>query len=713
MTAVYGKELSAYFKNPQGYICLAVYYLLGGQFFLMQLRYVGTNDISGIFGNMYMVAALTLPLLTMRLFAEEKRQHTDQALFTAPVSLWEIVWGKYLAAFTLYLSGVSVCVVYFALISAYSAPLWNLFIGNFLGIVLLGAAFVSIGLFVSALTDSQVLAAVGTLGCMVFLMMLDGIGGVLPFALAFLEKPLLALSFSGRYADFTAGIVKVPHVLFFVSVVLVFQFLTVRVLDRERYMADKKVKSAGISMLVTVVFLAVVVLANVVLSMLLEKLPSIDLTENGIYQLTEDSVQVMERVDRPVEMIVCYGEEELKSTEYGRQTYEILKGYDRLNSQITLRFADLLREPELSAQYADYGVTNGNIVIRSQNRVKVVSLNDCIETEVDYANYTYLYKSRAEQVLTSAILYVTDDSVVTASILTGHAEAGCRDMVNYLRENNYMVLEQNISTEEIDSQAQMVLLLAPTTDYSTQELEKLDRFLDNGGMFGRTLIYVASHEQPTLPGLESFLAEWGIGVGSGLVVETESTNVYDQHGFMFGVRYEDAAVPYLEQMKDASMPFLGYYCRPLSVLWEEKDNRSASYLLGTGESCTLYPLGETYFNPEEQEKGAYGIAVLGDRLKYEGTTAHRSYVAAFGSAAMFSSSQIVSSNFGNKDFTVSLLNTLAGKRNGISIPSVGFTYEKLQFARADYTTVSALLGTVLPVMVFLTGVVVWLRRRRL
>ena len=148
MTAVYGKELSAYFKNPQGYICLAVYYLLGGQFFLMQLRYVGTNDISGIFANMYVVAALTLPLLTMRLFAEERRQHTDQALFTAPVTLGEIVWGKYLAAFTLYMTGVLICVVYFALISAFSAPLWNLFFGNFLGIVLLGAALVSIGLLV-------------------------------------------------------------------------------------------------------------------------------------------------------------------------------------------------------------------------------------------------------------------------------------------------------------------------------------------------------------------------------------------------------------------------------------------------------------------------------------------------------------------------------------------------------------------------------------
>lgn len=715
MTAVYGKELSAYFKNPQGYLCLAVYYLLGGQFFLMQLRYVGTDDISGIFTNMYMVAALTLPLLTMRLFAEEKRQHTDQVLFTAPVSLGEIVWGKFLAAFTLYMIGIMVCVFYFALVNTFSAaaPLWNLFFGNFLGLILLGAALVSIGLLVSALTESQVLAAVGTFGCMLFLMLLNGIGGVLPSALSFLERPLLALSFSGRYADFTAGILKAENVLFFVSVVLVCNFLTVRVLDKGRWMTDKRVKNAGLSVLVTAAFLGVVILANVVASMLLDRLPSIDLTKNGIYQLTEDSVQVVESLESQVELIVCYGEEDLKSTEYGRQTYEILKGYERRGDKVSLRFADLIKEPELSAQYGDYGITHGSIVIRSADRVKLVTLNDCIETQMDYTNYTYLYKSRAEQVLTSGILYVTENSVVKASILTGHAEAGCRDMINYLQENNYMVVEQNISTEEIDPQAQLVFLLAPTTDYTQEELKKLDRFLDNEGMFGKSLIYVASHEQPALPALESFLAEWGIGVGSGLIVETESTNVYDQQGFMFGALYGEAAAPYLELMKNPSIPFLGYYCRPLSVLWEEKDNRSAVYLIGTGENCTLYPLGEADFDPAEYEKGAYGIAVLGDRLKYVGTEAHRSYVAAFGSAAMFSSSQIVSNNFGNKDFTVGLINTLAGKQNSVSIPSVGFTYEKLQFTKSDYTAVSVLFGTVLPAVVFLAGAVMWLHRRRL
>lgn len=714
MTAVFGKELSSYFKNPLGYIYLTVFYLFGGQFLLMQMSYSGTNNISDIFSNMYVVVILALPLLTMRLFAEEKKQHTDQALLTAPVSLAEVVWGKFLAAFALYFFGVAVCILYFGVISSMSAPLWNLFFGNFVGILLLGAALVSIGLFISALTESQVLAAIGTFGCMLFLMGLDSMGGALPSVLSFLAKPLSALSFSARYYDFTSGILDLSHVLFFISVVLVFNFLTIRVLDKNRWVASKRVKSAVLSALVTAVFLVVVVLFNVVFSLVLDRLPSVDLTSNNIYQLSEDSIRAIEPLEQEVEIIVCYSEEDLRSTQYGKQTHEILKGYERHNSGITVRFADLLKEPDISAQYADYGVTNGSIIIRSAKRVRLVSLNDCIETEMDYSNYSYIYKSRAEQVLTSGILYVTEDSVMKASILTGHSEAGCEDIINYLNENNYMVTEQNIATERIDPEAEIAFLFAPTTDYSPQELEELDRFLDNDGMFGKTLIYIASRNQPVLPALESFLSEWGIGVGNSLVVETNSANIYDQQGFMFGAVYGEGAEPYLETVRNSSLPVLGYYSRPLTVLWEEKDNRTAQYLIRTDDSCVLYSLAEARLDISESgETSGYGIAVIGDRLKYIGTEAKRSYVAAFGSNVMFSSSEIVSSNFGNRDFMVELINTLAGKQNGISIPSVSFDYEKLNFSRSDYTTISAVFGALLPGIVFIAGIVVWLRRRRL
>ena len=96
MKAVYLKELTTYFKGPLGYVCLGIYYLFGGQFLLSQLM-SGTNNVSSLFSNFYILILLTLPLYTMRLLSEEKKARTDQGLLTAPVTLSEVVWGKYLA----------------------------------------------------------------------------------------------------------------------------------------------------------------------------------------------------------------------------------------------------------------------------------------------------------------------------------------------------------------------------------------------------------------------------------------------------------------------------------------------------------------------------------------------------------------------------------------------------------------------------------------
>ena len=108
----------------------------------------------------------------------------------------------------------------------------------------------------------------------------------------------------------------------------------------------------------------------------------------------------------------------------------------------------------------------------------MISLNDCVETEMNYSNYSYTYKSKAEQVLTSGILlrYGRFRSP-RVSVLTGHSETGCADIVNYLEENNYVITEQNMVTEDIDPEAEIAFLFAPMTDYTVQELEKLDRFL--------------------------------------------------------------------------------------------------------------------------------------------------------------------------------------------------------------------------------------------
>lgn len=713
MRAIYEKELSSYFHNPLGFLYLAVYYLFGGQFFLMQVRFTGTNDISGIFSNLYMIVLFSLPLLTMKLMADEKRQRTDQALFTAPVSLTEIILGKFLAAYTLFGIGIGICILYFIVLSALSSPAWSIFIGNFLGMLLLGGALTAIGLFVSSLTESQVLAAVGTFGCIFTILLLDSIGSMLPSGLSFLEKPLEALSFSGRYYDFTAGIVDPSNILFFVSVMAAFLFLTVCVLDKNRQVTSRWVKNTSFAAVFAALFIAVLVLVNVVFSMGLKRLPSLDLTENGIYQLSTDSEEILDRVDIPVEIIVCYDENDLRSTEYGLQMDELLKGYERENSHISVRFADILKEPELSSEYADYGVSEGSVILHSSLRTKVIALNDCVQRVTASNGYGYTYSSRAEQALTSGILYVTEHETVQVTVLAGHSEIGCDDMMQYLSDNNYEIKEQNIATEEIDDQSAMVFLLAPTSDYTPEELKKLDKYLDNSGNFDRALVYVASHKQPVLPNLESFLDEWGIHVGSSLIVETDTANAYDSQGFMFGASFTEDAGTYLAEVKNPALPFLGYYCRPLQLLFQEQDNRTAVHLVESSDSCMLYPLQGEEGGKAEEHPGAQGIVALGSRIKYIGTEKHTAQVAVFASTAMFSSSSTVGSSFNNQDFTVELLNSLSGKQGGISIPDVSFETEKLNVTQSQFNTMSLWIGILLPLAVFAAGIVIWIRRRRL
>ncbi len=235
MTAIFRRELAAYFKSPLGYIYLAIFFFFGGQFLQQQIGYYMTNDMSSIFNSMFTIILFTMPIVTMRLMSEDKRLKTDQALLTAPVSLGGIVWGKFLAALGLFFVGVMSTFVYFLVLSAMSTPEWSLFFGNFIGLLLLGGALISIGLLISAMTESQMVAAIGGFAAMFFIMMIDSIAGLVPASLSFVATALTSLSFMTRYTDFTSGIIDIGHVVFFASVIVVFNFLTVRVLEKRRW----------------------------------------------------------------------------------------------------------------------------------------------------------------------------------------------------------------------------------------------------------------------------------------------------------------------------------------------------------------------------------------------------------------------------------------------------------------------------------------------
>ncbi len=233
MGAVFRREVLSYFTSPIGYIFLAAFYAASAVIFSITSLENGVTELDALFAQLMMILVVLIPILTMRTISEEKKNRTDQCLLTSPVSLFGIVAGKFLAAFLIYVLGVAITIVYAVVVSAFSTPDWNVIVGNILGLILLGAAFIAVGIFCSSFTENQVVSAVVSFIVMLVLYLFSTIGNLIP--VEFISKIFTKLSFWDRYYGFTYGLFDFSNVLFFISAVVIFLFLSVRVLERRRW----------------------------------------------------------------------------------------------------------------------------------------------------------------------------------------------------------------------------------------------------------------------------------------------------------------------------------------------------------------------------------------------------------------------------------------------------------------------------------------------
>ncbi|MGN1114035.1 MAG: ABC transporter permease [Oscillospiraceae bacterium] len=233
MSAIFRRELKSYFTSPIGYIFLAAFYAASAVIFSLTSLQEGSTKMDSLFAQLMIILIVLIPVLTMRTFSEEKKNRTDQCLLTAPVNLFSVVFGKFLAAFVVYVLAIAITGVYAVVVAAFSAPDWNVILGNIVGLMLLGAAFIAIGIFCSACTENQVVSAVVSFIVMLVLYLFSTIGNLIP--VEFISKIFTKLSFWERYFVFTYGVFDFSNVLFFISAAAVFIFLTIRVLEKRRW----------------------------------------------------------------------------------------------------------------------------------------------------------------------------------------------------------------------------------------------------------------------------------------------------------------------------------------------------------------------------------------------------------------------------------------------------------------------------------------------
>lgn len=233
MGAIFRREFCSFFTSSIAYVFLAVFFLYSGYNFSGLNIDGATTDMSNLFSSLFGIFTIIIPILTMKSFSEEKKEKTEQGLLTAPVSLGGIVLGKYFATILMYIIGISIVWLYALILSGFGEVEWNIVLSNYLALILVGAAYIAITIFISALTENQMVAAVGGVMVLFILQMFDYIAGKIEYD--FISKAFVELSFYEKYYEFTCGIFNLSSVLFFISTAVVFNFLTVRVFEKKRW----------------------------------------------------------------------------------------------------------------------------------------------------------------------------------------------------------------------------------------------------------------------------------------------------------------------------------------------------------------------------------------------------------------------------------------------------------------------------------------------
>ena len=232
MFAIFKKEVRSYFYSPIAYVLIGLFVLLVSAFFYLTNLQGQSADFTATLSTVGFILIFIIPMLTMRILSEDRKNGTEVLLITSPVSLNSIVIGKFFSMLFVFLVMICITFIYPIIIFAFGKPPIAPLITSYLGLILLGASFIALGIFASALTENQIIAVVISFVCLLFIQLIDAIGSA---AGGLVATILHWFSLQSRYSDFTSGQLSLASIVYFLSFIAVFLFLTIRVIEKRRW----------------------------------------------------------------------------------------------------------------------------------------------------------------------------------------------------------------------------------------------------------------------------------------------------------------------------------------------------------------------------------------------------------------------------------------------------------------------------------------------
>ena len=715
MRAIFKREFLSFFRGITGWLFLGITMGLFGLYFSLYCLLQGVPTISYSLNSITFAFLITVPVLTMKIFAQERRDKVDQLTMTSPVSVGRIVLGKYLALLCTYLIPVVFMAVSPWILRIYGQVSMKENYTALFGFFLYGATVLAVGLFASALTDNVLIAAIVSF-VMIFVGFISG-----SLAGQFSGNTLLVnllgwYDFLTPLQDFLTGSLSFRHIVYYLTVIVLALFFTAQIILKRRYTISKKRLSLSVfSGLTILCVLVCAVGANFAMTKVPSKYAELDLTTKKYYTLTDKTQTVLSGLKQDI-TIYCLAKKSDLTSDYEIVLKKTLEQYAENSSHITVKYIDVNKNPTFVAKYTDSSLDTGSLILVSGDRTKIIAAMDMYQTQVDSSTYqTQLVGYDIEGQITSAVNYLGQEKLATVYLLTGHDESTLSDTFTKV------VVKQNAQTKSLNflkedavpKDASAVVIFAPQSDLSKDDVKKLKAYVKKGG---RVFAALDLMKTEGLENLQNFLSDMGIQVTKGAVAEMDDDHYYQSNFFILPkVETTDATTDVSGEMQ-VFMPL------SLGLKTEKKSGITLTHLIKTTKKAVVKKdyadqekLSEALSNADtsiqkeaQDESGPFDLAVIAENKK-------KGAVAVFGSAYAFTdemNQQVSGRNatlFGN---VISYLLPEVDSKKTVTVPVKMLNTQTLTVNAAAFRMFGLLMGVALPLLLILCGIVICVVRRR-
>lgn len=480
---------------------------------------------------------------------------------------------------------------------------------------------------------------------------------------------------------------------------------------------SRKLKYGTLATVFTIVFIVAVILVNMLVGYLTDRFVlEFDMTSESLFEISEDTREVLADISEPITITVLAEETAYRdSTNLLAQIYELLQRYEALSGgMLHVEYINPELNPQLLTKYEELDSPSTNdIIIESSKRFKHLTPTNLYEYQSNSeTGESYIVGLRAEQRLTSGLLFVQAESIPKALFVTGHGETVDLDeLKSILTSGNYEVGNISLGTEEIPDDATMLIISSPTADFSDEEINRLDAFLADGG---NAIVSMSMRTTSELTNLERYFEEWG--------VRYERRAVIDMERCFGGIpSYVVPELQPLEGITDQIKTASRYATIPgalqITTLFSENSWRTTVPLMTTSNASYSKDITDgtqivTYDKEEGDENGPFNVTVLAVETHVDNLDYNYSRIL-FCNAGLITDSALEMQNLLNSQYTAAVVSFMTDETDAVIIEAKNYEASSLDILGSQVTVLFWVMVIIIPLGILAIGLVIWLRRRHL